>query len=115
MAVTRSQIRAAYIKAEKLKVGLLSAGWLNAARELKTNGRYLPQWIKRHGAGPGGAEVREANGKVGIRIYNSNSWFGGGWERRLQYVISRGEKATIKATEAVLDRRAKAAERRMGR
>ncbi len=115
MAVTRTQIRKAYIAAEKKKVGLLAAGWLNAARELQTNGRYIPQWIKRHGAGPGGADVREANGKVGIRIYNSNAWFGGGWERRLQYVASRGEKAMKKAMEAALERRAKAAERRMGR
>ncbi len=115
MAITRTALRRAYINAEKKKVGLLSAGWINAARELKTAGRYIPSWIKRHGAGPGGADVREAGGKVAIRIYNANPWFSGGWDRRLAYVVSRGEKSMKAAMEAVLARRAAAAQRRMGR
>lgn len=115
MAITRAGLRKEYIKREKLKVGKLSAGWINAARELKTPPRYLPAWINRHGAGPGGATVRDSGGMVSIRIYNSNQWFGAGWNRRLAYVVSRTEKAMIKAATVILGRRAKAAERRMGR
>jgi len=115
MAVTRSAIRRAYIKGEIKKVGLLSAGWINAARELKTGSRYVPAWIKRHRPGPGGADVRNRGGKIHIRIYNSNRWFAGNWNRRLEYVVSRTEKAMTKAAVAILERKARAAERRMGR
>lgn len=115
MAITRAKLRKDYIKREKLKVGKLSAGWINAARELKTPPKYLPAWIKRHGARPGGATVREANGIVNIRIYNSNAWFGTGWRPRMAYVVSRTEKAMVKATTVILERRAKAANARMNR
>lgn len=115
MAITRAALRKAYIQREKLKVGKLSAGWINAARELKTSGRHVPQWIKRHGAGPGGANVREANGIVNIRIYNSNSWFGTGWSHRMAYVVSRAEKAMVKEATVVLERNAKRAQARMNR
>jgi len=115
MAITRAALRKEYIKRETRKVGKLSAGWLKAAQELKTPPRYLPAWIKRHGAGPGGATVRDSGGIVSIRIFNSNSWFGPGWERRMSYVVSRTEKALTKAATAILERRAKAANARMNR
>lgn len=115
MAVTRAALRKAYITQEKKKVGLLSAGWINAARDLKTPGRYLPTWITRHGAGPGGTQTMKSGGRVMIRISNSNDWFGAGWDRRLAYVISRGEKAMLSATKNILESEARKAERRMGR
>jgi len=115
MAVTRSQIRSAYIKSEVKKVGMLAAGWLNAASELNTPSRYIPGWIKRHGAGRGGVEMRKNSGSYSLRIYNNNPWIGIGWEARLKYVVSRGTAALKVATEKELDKRAKAAEQRMGR
>lgn len=115
MAITRKAVLRQYIRQEMKKVGLLNAGWLRAASELKTAGRAVPAWIKRHGAKPGGADVREVAGKIGVRIYNSQTWFPKGMDARVRIAVARRERGLIKAAEAVLERRAKAAERRMNR
>lgn len=115
MAITRKSVLKQYIRQEMTKVGKLNAGWINAAREMKTVGRAVPAWITRHGAGRGGANVTERAGKIGITLFNNEVWFPSGMEARVALALRRRENGLLKATEAVMDRRAKAAERRMGR
>lgn len=115
MAITRKAVLRQYIRQEIKKVGVLNAGWLRAATELRTAGRAVPAWIKRHGARPGGADVMDRGGRVGIRIFNSQTWFPQGMEARVRIAVDRRERGLIKALEAVLERKTRAAERRMGR
>lgn len=115
MAITRKAVLKQYIRQEMAKVGKLNAGWINAARELNTAGRAVPAWITRHGAGRGGADVSDRTGRIGIRIFNSEVWFPSGMDARVALAVRRRENGLKKAAEAVLERRAKAAERRMGR
>jgi hypothetical protein len=115
MAITRKAVLRQYIKQEIKKTGLLNAGWIRAASDLKTASRAVPAWIKRHGARPGGSSIRDTGGKIGIRIYNTQAWFPSGMDARVRIAVSRRERGLIKALEAVLERKARAAERRMGR
>lgn len=115
MAITRPALVKAYIKQAIKKVGLLNAGWLNAARELKTASRAVPAWITRHGAQGGGSDVRDSGPGISIRIYNTQTWFPNGMEARVALALQRREHGLKKAMEAVLQRRAKAAEKRQGR
>ena len=115
MAIARPALVKQYIREMKKQVGLLNAGWITAARELKTAARAVPAWITRHGAQPGGADVRDSGPAVRIRIYNSMTWFPQGMEARVAIAVNRREYGIKKAMEAMLERRAKAAEARMGR
>lgn len=115
MAVTHSNLLRRYIKQQQAKVGLLNSGWVRAARELKTANRAIPAWITRHGSSPGGANISEARGMVAIRIFNEQAWFPKGMQDRVESALRRREKGIYKAMEAILERRARAAERRMGR
>lgn len=115
MAITRKAVLKQYIRQEMAKVGKLNAGWINAARELKTAARAVPAWITRHGAGRGGADISDRGSRIGIRIFNSEVWFPNGMDARVALAVKRRENGLKKAMEAVLERRARAAERRMGR
>ncbi len=115
MAIARPALVKQFIKQQIPKVGLLNAGWLAAARELKTATRNVPAWIKRHGERPGGAQVADQGPRVRIRIYNSQTWFPQNMEARVRLAVARREAGLKKAMEAVLERRAAAAERKMGR
>lgn len=115
MAIARPALVKAYIKEAIKKVGLLNAGWLNAARELKTASRAVPAWITRHGAQGGGADVRDAGSVVRLRIFNTQTWFPAGMEARVALAVRRREHGLKKAMESILERRAKNAERRQGR
>lgn len=114
-AITRPALLKEYIKQEMAKVGLLNAGWIGAATALKTASRNVPQWIRRHGKKPGGAEVRDSGPSISIRIFNSQTWFPGNMQRRVADALRRREAGLRKAMEAVLERRAKAAQSRMNR
>ena len=115
MAIARPALVKQYIRQEMAKVGKLNAGWINAARELKTANRAVPAWITRHGAGRGGANVTERAGKMGITLFNSEIWFPNSMESRVALAVGRRERGLVKALDAVLARRAAAAARRMGR
>jgi hypothetical protein len=115
MAIARSAQVKAYIKTAIKKVGLLNAGWLNAARELKTASRAVPAWITRHGSQGGGADVRDSGPGVRVRIFNTQTWFPSGMEARVALAVRRREHGLKKAMEAILERRARAAEKRQGR
>ena len=115
MAITRKTVLKQYIRQEIAKVGKLSAGWLAAASALRTASRATPAWITRHGRRPGGVDVSDRGAKVGIRIYNSQTWFPSGMEGRVTLAVRRREQGLKVAIEAILVRRAKNAEQRMGR
>ena len=115
MAVTRSAVLRQYIRQQIAKVGKLNSGWINAARELKTASRAVPAWISRHGAGRGGANVTQRVGRISITIFNSEIWFPATMDARVAIAVSRRERGLLNALEAMLERKAKAAERRMGR
>lgn len=114
-AITRPALLKEYIKQELTKVGLLNAGWIGAATALKTASRNVPQWIKRHGKKPGGADVRDSGPMISVRIFNSQTWFPGDMQRRVADAVRRREAGLRKAMEAILERRAKAANARMNR
>lgn len=115
MAITRANVLKQYIRKEIAKVGKLNAGWLAAASAMRTSKRATPVWITRHGNRPGGAEVKDTGPKVGIRIYNSQAWFPASMDSRVRMAIARRERGMYVAMEAILKKRATAAERRMGR
>jgi hypothetical protein len=114
-AITRPALLKEYIKQETAKIGLLNAGWIGAATALKTAARNVPQWIKRHGRRPGGADIRDSGPMISISIFNSQTWFPGDMQRRVADAVRRREAGLIKAMEAILERRAKAAQDRMNR
>lgn len=115
MAITRKAVLRQYIRQEIAKVGKLNAGWLAAASALRTASRGTPAWITRHGRRPGGADVSDRGARIGIRIYNSQTWFPTGMEARVALAVARRERGLRTAMEAILARRAAVAERRMGR
>jgi hypothetical protein len=115
MAIARPALVKQYIRESMKKVGLLNAGWLNAARELKTASRAVPAWIKRHGPQSGGATVRDSGARVGIMIYNWQAWFPDSMTGRVALAVQRRENGLRKAMEAILERRAAAAQKKMGR
>lgn len=114
MALTRKATLKAYIKQQIKNVGKLNSGWINAANELKTASRAVPAWIKRHGAGPGGADILRQNRFTGVRIFNNQQWFPSDMNSRAVLAIQRRERGLIKAMEEMLERNAKKAERKMG-
>jgi hypothetical protein len=113
MAITRSRVLKEYIKQEKAKVGLLSAGWIRAANELKTTSRAVPSWIKRHGAKAGGVNISDRIGMVGIRIYNNQAWFPSDMTGRVQDALRRRERGLQAALADLLERNAAKAQERM--
>ncbi len=112
-AVTRRGLLTAYVRSQKKKVGELNAGWLSAARQLKTAKRQTPAWITRHGNKPGGVNISKGTGRVGIRIFNSQHWFPGDMEARARLAVTRRQRGLIKATQAILERNAAKAQAQM--
>jgi hypothetical protein len=114
MALTRSAIRNAYIKRAIQRVGELNAGWLNAARELNTAKRATPAWITRHGPKRGGVSVARVPQGISITVSNRVPYFPKDMEQRIQRVVARRYQGLRKAIEAMIERKAKQANRRMG-
>ena len=115
MAYARKGLLKAYIKQEQKRVGLLNAGWLQAAETLKTAKRATPAWITRHGKQAGSATITKGSARTGISISNFLGWFPAGMGSRVAIALNRRESGLKKAADAILERRARAAERRMGR
>ena len=113
MAVTRAPLLKAYIRQEIKKVGLLNAGWISAARELKTAGRALPAWITRHGAQGGGSDISDFGQRIAIRIFNNQPWFPNGMDARVNYALAYREKGIIADIKRRLIKNGKKAERKM--
>lgn len=114
VAVTRKGLLREYIKKQKARVGLLNAGWLRAARELKTSARNVPAWIRRHGPRPGGTDIRDRGYQVAIAIFNEQRYFPSDMESRVRRAVARRQSGLEKALEAMLARKAARAQKRMG-
>lgn len=115
MAFARPALLKAFIKQEQKKVGLLNRGWLQAADHLGTAKRATPAWITRHGRQGGSATVRSGSMRTMITIANQQPWFPSGMDARISLALRRREAGLKKAADAILERQARAAERRMGR
>lgn len=115
MAVTRKALLNQYIRQEKKRVGMLSAGWLRAARRLKTAKSKTPAWITRHGSKPGDVSFRSSKSGLTIDIANRMPYFPKNQARRVGYVLKRREHALEKALESMIARKAAKANQRMKR
>lgn len=114
MAVTKAGIRKAYTLRAIKRVGLLNAGWLRAAAELKTVKRNTPAWITRHGAQPGGVDMTRSAGGISITVSNRQPYFPKDMDARLQRAVFRRAHGLRKALEVMLEKRAAKANARMG-
>ncbi len=114
MAVTRLNVRKAYTRKAIRRVGQLNAGWLNAARELKTVARATPAWITRHGHKPGGVRFLRTAGGLSIFVSNRMPYFPNDIDLRVQRAVFRRGEGLRKAIEAMLEKAAKKAQARMG-
>jgi hypothetical protein len=76
----------AFIRRKISHVGFLAAGWVAAARRLKTN---LPEWITRHGARFGSVRITLNRRGIAVRIVNTVPYVGevGGLRRRIQTAL----------------------------
>ena len=115
MAFARPALLRTFIRQQQKQVGALNAGWLTAAEQLKTAKRNTPAWITRHGRRGGSAQISSTRGRTRITIANHQPWFPSGMDGRVALALRRRESGLIKAAAAILERQAKAAERRMGR
>lgn len=115
MALTTAALRREFIRRKIKKVGTLNAGWLAAAKKFKTAKSKTPAWITRHGEKPGGTVFRETKSGLTITIENRMPYFPKDQYRRLQRAIERREYGLEQALQAMIDRKAKRANQKMGR
>ena len=113
MAVTRKSLRTAYAKEMAKRVGILNAGWLNAAQKLKTAKSKTPSWITRHGSKPGRVDFRYTKSGLTIILRNEMPYYPKDKNRRINKALERETYALEKATEAMIERKAKRATQRM--
>lgn len=114
MALTRAAVLKAYKKKALLKVGHLNAGWLKAARELRTAARATPAWITRHGAKGGGFSILRTQEGLNIAVSNNLPYFPKDMNLRVQRVVFRRGEGLRKALEAMVERKAQKARGKMG-
>ena len=115
MALTRSPLRTAYIKEQIKKVGILNAGWLRAARKLKTAKRLTPAWITRHGEKPGGVSFRKSKFGLAITVSNQMPYFPRDSAMRMQRAVNRRAYGITVALEKMIERKAARANKRMNK
>lgn len=107
VTLTNAQAKREFFKQQKMKVGMLNAGWLKAARELKTAKRATPAWITRHGNKPGNVTFSTSKLGLTITITNKMNYFPKGIDSRLQFAINRRIRGIEKALVAMLTREGK--------
>ena len=115
MALTRAATRNEFRKAQIKQVGILNAGWLRAAKRLKTAKRATPAWITRHGDKPGGVLFRRSKHGLSIIVDNRMDYFPKNIEMRIQKAIDRREYGLTKALAAMIKRKADKANKKMKR
>lgn len=113
MAMTSAALRREFIKEKIKKVGILNAGWLAAAKRLKTARSKTPAWITRHGNKPGGVEFRNSKSGLTIFVKNRMPYFPKDQDQRIQRALDRRTYGLTKALEAMIERKAKRATQRM--
>lgn len=115
MAVTRAGIRNEFMREQVKRVGMLNAGWLRAAKRLKTAKRATPAWITRHGDKPGSVIFRRTRHGLAINMSNKMDYFPKNIEARMQRAVYRRAAGIEKALQSMLERKAKRANQRMNR
>jgi hypothetical protein len=113
MAMTNAALRREFIKLKIKNVGILNAGWLSAAKKLKTSKRATPSWITRHGDKPGGASFRDSKSGLTITISNRMPYFPRNMDSRIQRAITYRAYGLQKALESMIERKAQKATQRM--
>lgn len=113
MALTKAAIRNQFARDQIKRVGILNAGWLRAARKLKTAKRATPAWITRHGDKPGAVNFRRSRHGLAITVSNHMDYFPKNINQRIQRAVDRRARGLEKAIEAMLERKAKRATKRM--
>jgi len=104
MALTKARIKNQYTKEQIAKVGLLNAGWLQAAGVLKT--KAVPKWITRHGRQSGDVRFKRSNFGLSITVSNRMGYYPTKLQKRMQMAVDRRTHAIVKALEAMAERRA---------
>jgi len=106
MALTKKSILKTFISKQIKEVGMLNAGWLRAAEELKTSKRQIPAWIRRHGKKPGDAQKTKTKSGLRVTVSNRMDYFPKNMKSRMQAAANRRERGLEKALEAMLARKA---------
>jgi len=106
MALTKKSILKSFISQQIKEVGMLNAGWLRAAEELKTSKRQIPAWIRRHGKKPGDAQKTKTKSGLRVTVSNRMDYFPKNMKSRMQAAANRRERGLEKALEAMLTRKA---------
>jgi hypothetical protein len=98
-----------YTARAKANVGRMASGWVRAANTLGTPSRYVPAWVRRHGATFGWCNV-VASPDGGIDITAANATPGIGKlhdvERRVRWALKTREQALYKQMLAIAAKRA---------
>lgn len=115
MALTRAAIRNEFARSQIKRVGILNAGWLRAAKRLKTAKRATPAWITRHGDKPGGVVFRRTKHGLAINMSNKVDYFPKNIEARMQRAVTRRAAGIEKALQAMIEKKAQRANQRMRR
>lgn len=115
MAMTNAALRREFIRQKIKKVGILNAGWLSAAKKLKTAKSKTPAWITRHGNKPGGVDFRHSRSGLTITIRNRMPYFPKDQDRRIRRALDRRQYGLEQALQAMIDRKAKKATQQMKR
>jgi len=92
MAITRTRLKNEFKKKQFEKIGILSAGWLNAARDLKLSRAATPKWITRHSAKPGYAIFHRRKKGLAITIANKVGYYPKDASARIEQSIGRSER-----------------------
>lgn len=113
MALTKAATKNEFAREQIKRVGILNAGWLRAAKQLKTSKRATPAWITRHGDKPGSAIFRRTKHGLSISLQNRMDYFPKNIESRMQLAVSRRAAGIEKAVAAMIARKAAKANQRM--
>lgn len=98
-----------YTARAKAHVGRMASGWVRAANALGTPSRYVPAWVRRHGATFGWCNVVPSpDGGVDITIANATPGIGKlhDVERRVRWALKTREQALVKQVMAITAKRA---------
>lgn len=100
LLVTNAQALQSYVKKVQGRVGLLAAGWMNAAQKL---GVRMPAWIARHGASNGAISVEVGIDKLLIVMSNKVKYGAANdLQRRADYVVRYRHQALRRRLPYVL-------------
>ena len=113
MALTRKATKNQLAKHLISKIGLLNAGWLRAAHDLKAAKSATPKWITRHGPQPGFARFRKSRHGLIITIGNKVSYYPKDAASRVRQSVFNTELHVRALIDAALKKNAQKINRKM--